>query len=189
MGIRGINKLNNFKLNWRGPKVSTYSIALLGVLMALSVVVSKVGSIRLTRELHLSVGFIVTIIIAFYFGPLWTAGINGIINLLVFFMFPSGDPFFIGYTLSAVVAGLIYGLFFYPAKISVLRSIIAVSLVTLIVNLFMNGLWGSMLYHIPFKGVITARLLKQVLTLVPQIIISYLILKGVATLKLESKLN
>ncbi|BDR58769.1 folate family ECF transporter S component [Xylocopilactobacillus apicola] len=181
--------MKNIKEIFQGPKMTTYSIALLGVLMALRLVVGRFATITLSRDLHISLAFVVTVMIAYYFGPLWTAGVNGILNLLVFFIFPTGSPFFIGYTLSAVVGGLIYGLFFYPQRVSILRAIIAVSLVTIVVNLWMNALWSHLLYNNPFWFVFSARLGKEAIQLVPQIIISYLVLKVISRLKIESKLR
>lgn len=180
--------MKNKKL-WHGPKITAFSIALLGILTALRLVVSRIGSIRLTRDIHVSLTFIVTVIIAYYFGPLWTAVFNGIMNLLIFFIFPTGDPFFIGYTLSAIIGGFIYGLFLYPYQLSWIRTTIAVVLVTLIVNLFLNALWATMLYQVPFWISISSRLIKELIQLVPQIVISYLTLQIVSKLKIESKLN
>lgn len=180
--------MKNKKL-WQGPKITAFSIALLGILTALRLVVSRIGSIRLTRDIRISLAFIVTVIIAYYFGPLWTAVFNGIMNLLIFFLFPTGDPFFIGYTLSAIIGGFIYGLFLYPYQLSWIRTILAVVLVTLIVNLFLNALWATMLYQVPFWISISSRLIKELIQLVPQIVISYLTLQIVSKLKIESKLN
>lgn len=174
---------------WQGPKITVYSMALLGILTALRLVLSRIGSIRLTRDIRISLAFMVTVIIAYYFGPVWTAVFNGIMNLLIFFIFPTGDPFFIGYTLSAVIGGFIYGIFLYPQQLTLIRMIMAVTLVTLIVNLFLNALWATMLYQVPFWIAISTRLVKELIQLVPQIIISYLVLQVVSKFKIESKLN
>ncbi|BDR56655.1 folate family ECF transporter S component [Xylocopilactobacillus apis] len=174
---------------WQGPKVTTYSIALLGILMALHIVISRVGTIRITRDLRFSLVFIVSVIIAYYYGPLWTAAVNGILNIVMFFVFPTGDPFFVGYIISAVLGGFIYGIFLYPHKISIVRAILAVVFVTLIVNLLMNGLWTTLMYKTPFWISLGGRVFKEFVVIIPRIIITYLVLEGMSRLNLESKLN
>lgn len=181
--------LKDIKEIFRSPKMNIYSISLLGILMALSVVLNNVSTIRLTRDLRFSLAFVGTVIIAYYFGPLWTSGINGILNLLIFFIFSNGDQFFIGFTFSAILSGFIYGICFYPHKISMWRSIVAVLLVTVIVNFFLNSLWSSILYHKPLWLVFTQRGLKQVIMFVPQVVITYFILNSLSRLDVESKFS
>ena len=79
-------------------------------------------------------------------GPL-VAPLYGVAgDLLGFFLFPKGDPFFPGYTLSAVLAAMLYALWLYRARISVLRLALCRGSVNIFVNAMVGSVWRTMLY-------------------------------------------
>lgn len=126
------------------PKLSIKSIALLGILSALQIVISRFTFG--TSFLKIGFTFTIIILIAKWFGPIWGCFV-GIINdylgtLLI------GGPIFIGFTVTAITVMVIYGIFFYNQEyISWKRAFLATFLVLLIANAFMNTIWISMLYH------------------------------------------
>jgi ECF transporter S component (folate family) len=90
-------------------------LIMIGMLVAIGVVLSEVLAIsyptRANTVLRFSIGYMPIIISGLLFGPLYGA-IAGIIqDLLGFFLF-SPDAFQIGYTLNAMLYGLIPGLLF-----------------------------------------------------------------------------
>lgn len=79
-------------------------------------------------------------------GPL-VAPLYGVAgDLLGFFLFPKGDPFFPGYTLSAVLGAVLYALWLYRARISVLRLALCRGTVNILVNAAVGSVWRTMLY-------------------------------------------
>ena len=87
---------------------STIQISLIGVLMGLGLVLSRVA-IPLGTTNRLSLGFVVTAVISMLFGP-WVGGFAALgVDLLTSFIFGQQGVFFIGFTLTAFVNGVIYG--------------------------------------------------------------------------------
>lgn len=131
-------------LSFGYPKLSTKAIALLGILCALQLIISRFTFG--TSFLKIAFTFIVITLIAKWFGPVWgtlVAIINDYLGTLI-----QGSPFFIGFTLSAIIAMLIYGTFFYQQEhVSWPRVIIANFLVLLICDAILNTASLIMMYH------------------------------------------
>ncbi|MBM7544085.1 folate family ECF transporter S component [Periweissella beninensis] len=172
-------------LSWGYPKLSVKSMALLGLLTALQLVLSRFSFGP--DFLKFSVTFIVVVLIGKWFGPVWgsiMAVFTDYINTLL-----SGYPYFIGFALSAITGVFIYGIFFYNRpKINLVRVIIAVSLVLIIVNIFMNTTWVIITYN--YHGMaaiklIELRAIKQLIMAPLQIILTYLILNNQALERLR----
>ena len=87
-----------------------------------------------------------------------------ITDLLGFALFPSG-PFFAGYTLTAVCGSLIYALFFYHKKITVLRISMAKILNNYLVNVLLGSLWSAILYDKAFVIYAATSLFKNTILL------------------------
>lgn len=125
-------------------KLSTKSIALLGILSALQLIIGRFTFG--TSFLKVAFTFTIIVLIAKWFGPLWgslAAIINDTIGTLLI-----GGPIFIGFTITAISGMLIYSLFFYQrTHISWGRVFLATFLVLMITNAGMNTLWLTMLYH------------------------------------------
>ena len=74
--------------------------------------------------------------------------------------------FFFGFTFSAIVAGLIYGLILYKNKFRVLRIVFAEVVVDIIVNVFMNTFWISILHGVSFcELLLFVRIPKNLITI------------------------
>ena len=114
-----LDSLSNFK------KVK--SIALMSILMAACVTVGGLCSIFPIKlfDRTMSLIFIFWPIFAILFGPVPTTIIAGIVDLLMFVLFPTGYPMYIGYTFTQMLIGLVNGLLFYKTKISILKIFIS----------------------------------------------------------------
>ncbi|MCM0598502.1 folate family ECF transporter S component [Periweissella fabalis] len=127
------------------PQLSAKAIALLGTLSALQLVISRFTFG--TSFLKIAFTFIIITLIAKWFGPIlgtMVAIINDYLGTLI-----QGSPFFIGFTLSAICAMLIYGIFFYQQPtVSWKRVIIANFLVLLISDTLLNTGSLIMIYHL-----------------------------------------
>lgn len=143
---------------------------LAAVLLALLIVLSRFLSVK-TPIMKISFGFVPVMLCATWLGWRWSLLINVLGDVIGALLFPSG-PFFIGYTISAAVAGLIYGICLYNAKgwessgKYAVRVLLAVALVTVIVNMGMNTLWTSMIAGQAFWPLLGARVVKE-LVMVP----------------------
>lgn len=141
---------------------TTRQIAIVGVLMALGLALSRV-SIPLGTTNRLSLGFIVNAVLGMLYGP-WVAGFAAAgVDLLVSFIFGNQGTFFIGFTFSAFVGGFIYGLFLHRKNVTWKHVLAAVLLVTLISNIILNTLWIYILYQTPVSVLLVSRLTQNLI--------------------------
>lgn len=96
-------------------------------------------------DLGLSFTYLFIALAGLIYGPIYGFFIGTMSDVLGFFINSSGY-FFWGYTLQAALCGMIYGLFFYKTKVNFSKVLMC----RLIINIFMNALWGSMCYTIVF---------------------------------------
>ncbi len=136
---------------------TTQQIAVLGVLIGLSLALSRI-SINIGPNNRLSFGFIINAIIAILYGP-WVAGFASAgEDLLKSFLFGVQGQFFIGFTITAFVGSFIYGLFLHRKPITWKHVLGAVLFNTLFSNLFLNTLWVHLLYRTPVLVLLAARI-------------------------------
>jgi len=137
--------------------VSTVSVA--GMLVAIGVVLSFV-KIVLSPVLEISFSFLPLAAGGLLYGPV-VGGIMGILtDVLGYFIRPNG-PFFPGFTLSALISGILYGLLLYKKPVTWTRVIIVGALITVFINLGLTSLWLSMMYGKAFVVLLTARIVKN----------------------------
>jgi len=72
--------------------------------------------------------------------------VGGIGDILGFVIFPTG-AFFPGYTLSAILTNLVFGLFLYRREISWLRVALSRLVTNLFINVCLGSLWSKILYQ------------------------------------------
>lgn len=111
---------------------------LAAMLVALAVAINTF-QLQITPLLRVKFVFLVTAVGAMIYGPV-VAMLAGVATDIVGYLIAPFGAFFPGYTLSALLSGLVYALFLYRAKISPLRIFAA----KLIVNVFINSLLGSL---------------------------------------------
>lgn len=116
--------LTSFKESAKEFK-SVRSLVLAALLVALHTVFSFFLSIQVTPSLRISISFLINVIIGVTLGPVMGFVCGGVGDIVQFVIKPTG-PFFPGWTISAALAGLIYGSFLYKkypqAKKTVLKK-------------------------------------------------------------------
>lgn len=136
---------------------SAQQIAIVAMLMALRFVLSKF-SIPLGESNRIGFGFIVVSLMGMLYGP-WVTGIaSGLFDLLKSFVGSVGGTFFIGFTLSAIAGGVVYGFFLHRQRVNWQHVLGAVVTNTVLVNLLMTTYWIHLLYGTPFKALFIARI-------------------------------
>lgn len=125
------------------------SITFMGLLMCLTIIISGASALIpfkfLDREISLT--FIMWPIIGMIFGPIPTMVIAGIVDVLIFFIFPSGYPFYLGYTLTQMLLGFLSGLFFYKKNISITNIIFFKFLVNFGIHVGIESLFMKDIYN------------------------------------------
>lgn len=137
--------------------ISGMLIAVAAVLGFFKVPISSILEIRF-QTIPMAVG-------AMLFGPL-TGGIIGAASDVVCYLVKPTGPFFPGFTISYFLIGVIFGLFLYKKKPTLLRIILAETVSAVLIGILLNSVWLSMLYGNGFVAVLTARVVKE-LVMIP----------------------
>lgn len=134
---------------------SVRTMTVCAMLVACNVVLSRFLSIN-TSFFTINVSFIPTMLAGMLFGPFWGAAVGGFGDFIGAMLFPFGT-FFPGFTLTAALAGMTYGLLLHPkkrewfsGKTLFLRALIAVLFIGTVLHIGLNSYW---LYMIMGKGV------------------------------------
>lgn len=78
------------------------------------------------------------------FGPVVTGLANGLGDIIKCVLKPQG-PYFFGYTFNAMLAGVIYGVFLYGKKPTLLRVVATKATINIVINAFLATLWMALL--------------------------------------------
>lgn len=145
-------------------KLSTKQITLVALFSTLMVILTQFFSIYIPffgiNGNRIGFGHIPLLLAGFLLGPLAGAATGAIGDIIGGILFPTGGAYFPGFTLSAMVVGLIPGL---ACKLSGSRTlkpwqIISIVIITEIISsVFMNSLWISMMAGTPFQASLIAR--------------------------------
>ncbi len=131
------------------------------MLMAVSVVL---GYFTIEAGPYLKIGFgtIVNQFVYYLFGPVAGAVYGGVLDIVKYIVKPSG-AFFPGFTLDAMIGGVIYGTVLYRKPLTFRRALIANLLVALVCNVFFNTLWLSMMSGKAMVVLLPMRLIKNLI--------------------------
>lgn len=150
-------------------------IAVLSLMIAIIVIFSHFIAIE-TQVMKFSFTFIPEAITGALFGPLWSAVANVIADFIGMWLAPKAS-FFFGFTLNALLTGLIYGYFCSKNPMRWQNIAKAVIVNAVIVHLVLTPLWLQMMYDMPYVVQIGPRLIKELITIPLQIILLSLIMK------------
>lgn len=133
-------------------------------------------SINLGNYIRIGFSTIPNGVCAYLFGPVVGGIFAGVLDVLKYLMKPTG-PFFPGLTAVVVLAGVLYGCFYYKKPITFWRVLAAKFVVMLICNVILNTLCLSILYGKGFMVLLPARLIKNLIMWPIDAMIFYSILK------------
>lgn len=124
-------------------KTITFSSILLSLTLILETLSKLFPLIVFGRQIHFT--FIPVALSSLLFGPIMAIITGFISDILGFLLFSGGYPFFPGYTISAIAGALIYALFFYRRRITVLNIFLAKLTVNVFVNAYLGAIWLAMM--------------------------------------------
>lgn len=156
---------------------NTKSLVILSLLMALNIVIGFF-TVTVTPTLKIGFSFLANAVAGYLFGPIPAALSAGLCDILKYLMRPDG-PYFPGFTISAFMGGLIYGLFFYKKKITMIRCIGAKTFISVFVNMGLNTLWLSILTSKYFLVLLPLRVTKNIVAIPFEVVILYTFLKKI----------
>lgn len=166
-------------------KFSLRTLVHVGVLIAITFVLSRFLSID-TPIVRIGFGFVPIAICAMMFGPIWAGVTAGVADIIGAFLVPTG-AFFPPLTISAVLTGIVFGLFLYrgagaPERTSGnvwVRIIGAVAVGQIGISLFLNTWWLSILFGTPYPTLFVTRIVQTGILIVLQVIVLRLLAKPI----------
>ncbi len=144
------------------------------ILAALAVALNYVASINVGPYIKIGFSGIPNQLVDWLFGPVTGMIFAAALDVIKFALKPDG-VFFFGYTLSAMIAALIYGLSYYKRPLNFWRVLITKAIVAVIVNVGLNTLWLSMQGGKAFFALLPLRALKNAIMTPIEAAIFYLI--------------
>lgn len=135
-----------------------WQLIIIGLFIALEVILTRFCSIN-TPIMRIGFGFLPVAMLAIMFGPIWAGIAYALGDLIGMMIFPTG-AYFPGFTLTAFLTGITFGILLYKQRITYKRAFIAALLVCCLWNLCLDTYW---LYLLTGKGILVllpARLIK-----------------------------
>lgn len=142
----------------------TQTITTAGLLLAIQMVLSSYGVIEVSDSLKISLAHLAVAPTAILFGPV-VAGLQGALSDVLGFLLKPSGPYFPGFTLSAALLGVIYGLLLYKTRRTVWQIIAARVLVCVLINITLNTLFLTMLYGPSRLATLPIRVMKNLIQL------------------------
>ena len=126
-------------------KITLRQLTVSALLIALDVVFSRVLAIN-TPLMKIGLGFAAVAVAAMLYGPAWAALTAALGDLIGALLFPTG-AYFPGFTATAALTGLIFGLFLYRREKSWLLAFLAALCNCLLVTLLLNTLMIAVFFR------------------------------------------
>lgn len=153
------------------------NLATIGLLLALYLVLSTFASFQVMPTMRVSTAFLAMAIIGMRFGP--TVGaLSGVAGDLLGYLIKGGGMFFPGYTLTALLSGIVWGLFLYKDKPTLPRTIFARTAINALLHCGLNTLWSSILYEKAYLGLFWTSVTKNAILLPFEILAVFLLTNG-----------
>ena len=150
------------------------TIAIMGVLIAMEIVLSRFLSIA-AWNIKIGFSFVPLALAGMLLGPTKGGIVGALADFIGAMLFPIG-AYFPGFTLTAFLTGVIYGVFLHK-KQTPGRIAAAVAINQLAMSLLLNTLWISMLYGSPFGPLFLTRIWQTVVLVPVQLVVILVISK------------
>lgn len=120
-------------------------ICIAAMLTAMGFVLDRILTVS-TPAVKINLAFLPAVFAAVLLGPIYGACVYGLTDLIGALVMPFG-VYHPGFTVCAAVMGALYGIFLYKkGKITFINIVIPVVINCLVIGLFINTAWVSMLY-------------------------------------------
>ena len=151
------------------------TLALAAIFSALHLVLNQF-TIPVSQLLEVGFDFLAVAAIGYLCGP-WVAGLSGIVTDVLGYVLRPNGPYFPGWTLSAVLVGVLYGLWLYRRPLKLWRVVLCKLNMVLLFNFLLTPLWLHITYGQSFVVLSSLRLVKNIIKFPIDIILLMLVLK------------
>lgn len=122
-----------------------FKILLTSILIALNVILERFVPAYQVWNNNISFGFVTVAFAACYLGVPYAIAVGGLGDFIGALIRPFG-PYFVGYTITNMLVGLVLGIFLYK-KATILKITIATIINKFTCSLFINTIFISLLYR------------------------------------------
>jgi ECF transporter S component (folate family) len=154
----------------------TRILVFLSLLVAMDVLLTHIIPVIQWDVIRISFGFVPESFSSMLFGP-WIGGLGAILGDLLGMIIAPKGPYFPGFTLSALLTGIIFGLYLYKKPKTILRITLAVLCITLFVDLGLNTYWLTIMYGKGYFALLPGRIIRSAIMLPVQIAVISLMWK------------
>lgn len=138
---------------------STQRLIMVAFFITLEVVFTRMLSINLPF-LRIGFGFLPIAMVGIMFGPLWSGLAYTVGDVIGLLLFPPTAPPHPGFTLTAFLTGLVFGLVLYKKEVTMKRTAVASFIVVIGLNLFLDTFWLTSLLGQGYLALLPARIIK-----------------------------
>lgn len=153
-------------------------LTLAAIVVALRIVLGGVR-IPLGDNLNIFFGYLINGLGSAIYGPVMALLSGFASDILGYFIHPNG-PFFPGYVLSTMMGSFLYALFFYRARITLLRVALAKLSVNLLVNVGLGAMWSAIQFSKGYYYYLAKSLTKNIGMLPIEVLLLWLFLRAMA---------
>lgn len=168
--------IRKWKLSFEELK-SIRAVAVCGMLLALSVVLGLVATIRIGNYIRIGFASLPNRTVDDLFGPFVGLIFGAAADIVSWFVNPTGD-FFPGFTITAMVYSAVFGSIIYRRKLSVVRLLAAQALCKLFCNIILNSIWLKLLYGQAILAMLPGRIISNLVMLPIDTALCYVILRA-----------
>lgn len=150
------SKMKNIRIQIRDIRILVF----IGLFISMDVILTRFLAFQ-TPIIRVSFGFLPIALSGIMFGPV-VGGVTAMISDIIGMIIAPRGPYFPGFTVSAFLTGAIYGLFLHKKERSVIRVLLAVLVITVFVDSFLNTIW-LMIMGLGNVGIILPRVFKNLI--------------------------
>ncbi len=162
------------------------AITAAAMLLAVRVVLGYFSNISLsiTPSIKFGFSFLPLSLCGALLGPTVGGAVGALGDIISYILNPAGGAFFPGWTFNSMATGIIFGIFLYKNRITLLRTVISKVIITVFIELALGTLWLYIQFGLPYFITLSARALKQLVCTPIEIVIVYAFSKALARVKI-----
>lgn len=152
------------------------NLTLGGLVVAMAIILESFPVYLAGPSLKIIFSYLVISMGCRVYGPVVGMMVGAVTDTLSFALAGYGEPYFPGYMLTAMLSGLIYGVFLYRQKLTWLRLIAVRLVINYGSNVLLGSVWKAMLYGKGYLYYFTTGLVKNTMLLPVEVLLMMLVL-------------
>lgn len=162
-----------------GRSIRVTDLVTMAFLMSMEIILTRYLSID-TGIVRIGFGFLPVAVMGILYGPLW-AGVCYAAGDVLGMLLLAKAPYFPGFTLTAFLTGILYGLVLYGKPVTWKRALAAALPVCILMNLCLDTLWLQIITGQGLWALLPGRLLKAGIMIPVQTLLITLIWQRILT--------